>query len=216
MVGVDLFLSTAFGFPTVLFTPLLIVATLYWLLVALGTADTELLDSSGEAGEALGFSAVMARVGLGRVPATVAITLLVLVAWFVSMLGSIMVSVLDLESTALLLLLGLVVLLIAIVGAWAVASGVVMGLARFLPGRAKSAEHELVGRTCTIRIGRADAEFGQAEITTQDGASISIPVRTTGGEILDLGSTALIFEHDARNEVFLVTRFDPALDPGRD
>src|SRR5699024_3292510 len=193
----SLFLSTAFGFPTVLLTPPLTVVALYWLFVALGAADSEMLDGTDEAGEALGLSAVMGRLGLGRVPVTVALTMLIFVAWFVSMMGSILTSLIDTTSTPLLITLGVVVLLIALVVAWAVTSGLVMGMSRFLPKNRQDSKHELVGRTCVIRIGEATDSFGQAEITTAGGAAISIPVRTTGRETLPLGRHALNLDRES-------------------
>ncbi len=210
-----MFLDTAFGFPTVLFTPLLVVVAVYWLLVSVGATGSDALDSVDDSGEAAGLSSLMSRVGLGRVPVTVALSSLICVAWFVSMMGSIMTSLLHITSTPLLIALGLVVLLIALVAAWAVTSGLVMSVQRFLPSRSSGSKNELVGRTCVIRIGEANEGFGQAEITTAGGAAISIPVRTTGGEVLPVGSTALIFDHSAEQDVFLVTYFDAALDPGQ-
>ncbi|WP_435111977.1 DUF1449 domain-containing protein [Nocardiopsis synnemataformans] len=210
-----MFLDTAFGFPTVLFTPLLVVVAVYWLLVSVGATGSDALDSVDDSGEAAGLSSLMSRVGLGRVPVTVALSSLVCVAWFVSMMGSIMTSLLHTTSTPLLIALGLVVLLIALVAAWAVTSGLVMSVQRFLPSRGSGSRNELVGRTCVIRIGEANEGFGQAEITTAGGASISIPVRTIGQEVLPVGSTALIFDHSAEQDVFLVTHFDAALDPGQ-
>ncbi|WP_017585943.1 OB-fold-containig protein [Nocardiopsis ganjiahuensis] len=210
-----LFLGAAFGFPTVLFTPMLVVVLGYWVFVVVGAADTEMLDSVDADGDAAGLSAVLSKAGLGRIPVTVALTMLICVAWFVSMMGSILTSLVDTSSTPLLYALGAVVLLIALVAAWAVTSGVVMGFQRFLPKRRSDSKHELVGRTCVIRIGEAREDFGQAEITTAGGAAISIPVRTTSGEVLPLGSTALIFDHSPDDDVFLVTAFDAALDPGQ-
>ncbi|MEE2039440.1 DUF1449 family protein [Nocardiopsis sp. CT-R113] len=210
-----MFLDTAFGFPTVLLTPVLIVVAGYWLFVVVGAADLDLLDGVDADGDAVGLSAVMGRAGLGGVPVTVALTMLVCVAWFVSMMGGIMSNLLNTTSTPLLLALGAVVLMIALVAAWAVTSGLVMSVQRFVPRRTSDSKHELVGRTCVIRIGEAGESFGRAEITTAGGASISIPVRTTGGEVLPLGSTALIFDHSSENDVFLVTHFDAALDPGQ-
>ncbi|WP_053619160.1 OB-fold-containig protein [Nocardiopsis sp. NRRL B-16309] len=211
----ELFLGTTFGFPAVLFTPLLLVVAVYWVLVLVGATDSELLDAVDADGAASGLSAVMHRARLGDVPVTVALSMLICSAWFVSMMGGIMTSLLDTTSTPLLLALGAVVLLIAVVAAWAVTSGLVMAVARFLPRRGGDSKHELVGRTCVIRIGEAGEDFGQAEITTSGGAAITIPVRTTGGEVLPLGSTALIFDHRAEGDVFLVTHFDAALDPGQ-
>ncbi|CAL9503168.1 hypothetical protein SUDANB121_03497 [Nocardiopsis dassonvillei] len=210
-----LFLSTAFGFPTVLLTPMLLVVVVYWIVVAVGLADTEMLDSVDSDGDPVGASAVLGRVGLGRAPVTVEITMLVLSAWFVSMMGGIMAGVLTTSGSALAWALGAVVLVIAVIAAWAFTSGTVMAVQRFLPRRRGSSRSELVGRTCVIRIGAADEGFGHAELTTAGGASITIPVRTIGGEVLPPGSTALIFDHSDDRNVFLVTRFDPALDPGQ-
>lgn len=211
----NLFLSTAFGFPTVLFTPMLVVVLGYWIFVIVGAADTETLDSVDADGDAAGLSAVLSKAGLGRIPVTVALSMLIGAAWFVSMLGSIMTSLVETSSSPLAWALGAVVLLIALVAAWAITSGVIMAFQRFLPKHKGDSKHELVGRTCLIRIGEAHEDFGQAEITTAGGAAISIPVRTTGGEVLSVGSTALIFDHNQENDVFLVTAFDPALDPGQ-
>lgn len=211
----QLFLSTAFGFPAVLLTPALLVAVVYWIVVAVGLADTGTLDSADADGDPVGASAVLERVGLGRAPVTVEITALVLSAWFVSMMGGIVTSLLTTPGSPLAWALGAVVLVIAVIAAWAFTSGAVLAVQRFLPRRRGSSKHELVGRTCVIRIGAAHEGFGHAEITTAGGASITIPVRTIGGEVLPPGSTALIFDHSGELDAFLVTRFDPALDPGQ-
>ncbi|MER6626240.1 DUF1449 domain-containing protein, partial [Streptomyces sp. NPDC000931] len=89
------FLSAAFGFPTVLFTPMLVVVLGYWILVIVGASDTELLDSVDSEGDAVGLSAFLRRAGLGRVPVTVALSLLICVAWFVSMMGSILTTLIE-------------------------------------------------------------------------------------------------------------------------
>ncbi|MDE3723088.1 DUF1449 family protein [Nocardiopsis sp. N85] len=211
-----LFLGTALGFPTVLLTPMLLVIVVYWIIAAVGLADAEALDSVDAEGDPVGASAVMGRLGLGKAPVTVEITMLVLSAWFVSMMGGIVASLFTTPGSAPAWALGAVVLLIAVIAAWAFTSGAVMALQRFLPKPKGSSKRELVGRTCVIRIGTASETFGHAEILTAGGASITIPVRTIGGESLPSGSTALIFDHSDEQDVFLVTRFDPALDPGRD
>lgn len=215
MARVGLFLDTAFGFPAVLLTPVLAVVTLYWIVVAIGLADTEMLDAADADGSPVGASAVLERMRLGKAPVTVEITVLVLSAWFVSMMGGIVTSLLTSPGSALSWALGAVVLVIAVVAAWALTSGLVMAVQRFLPRRGGSSQRDLVGRTCVIRVGEAGESFGQAEITTESGATVVIPVRTIGGEVLPVGSTALVFERSDEQDVFLVTGFDPSLDPGR-
>ncbi|MFV2198805.1 DUF1449 domain-containing protein [Nocardiopsis sp. LOL_012] len=211
----ELFLGTAFGFPTVALTVPLLVIALYWIVVAVGPADMELLDSTDADGDPVGASAVMGRLGLGRAPMMVELTLLLLSGWLVSMLGNIVTSLFTTPGTALALALGTVVLAVALVAAWAITSGAVLAVRRFLPKRRGSSRHELVGRTCVIRVGAATAGSGHAEITTEAGAVLTVPVRTIGGEVLPTGSTALIFEYGEKQDAFLVTRFDEALDPGK-
>src|SRR4051812_49976174 len=75
------FVDAALSFPTVMFSFLLAVVVLYWLAVLFGGADT---DSLG--GDAFG------GLGLGGVPVTVALSLLVAVAWFVSLAGTVLLA----------------------------------------------------------------------------------------------------------------------------
>src|SRR5215469_12458858 len=65
------FIDAALGFPTVLFTPLLIIVVAYWAVVAVGGADPD--D---------GFALV------GGLPITIPISLIVTFAWFGSLAGA--------------------------------------------------------------------------------------------------------------------------------
>ncbi|MFJ6772737.1 hypothetical protein ACIQOV_17535, partial [Kitasatospora sp. NPDC091257] len=69
---------------------------------------------------------------------------------------------------------------------------------------------DFVGRVCVIRTGRVTADFGQAEVTAEDGSTATVQVRTATPEpALTAGRTALIFDYDAEGEHFLVAPFDP-------
>ncbi|MBB6173996.1 hypothetical protein HNR23_004056 [Nocardiopsis mwathae] len=211
------FIGTAFGFPTAVFSFMLLVVFAYWLFVVIGAVGTDVLDVDTDADTGSGgLVGLLSAAGLGGVPVTVVLSLLVTLSWFATLVGTVLLD-LDGASTPMLIALGLVVLLAAVLFAWLVTSGVVMGLRRFLPGAdagAGASPADFVGTTCVIRTGRADDAFGQAEITAASGATSIVQVRTTGGEALASGDTALVFEYDAANEVYLVTPFDRSLDPG--
>ncbi|MDA8369140.1 MAG: DUF1449 domain-containing protein [Nocardiopsaceae bacterium] len=207
------FFGAVLGFPAGLFSFMLLVVIGYWVFVILGAVDTDLLDTDVDTGTG-GFGAFFPGIGLGGVPVTVVLSLLIAVAWFASLVGTVLIDSLGVDSTPLLIALGLLVLAAAVIVAWAFTSGVVMGLRRFLPNQRGSSRKDFVGQTCIVRTGRVDREFGQAEITSADGSSAIIQVRQTGDEDLTSGSTALIFDYDAEGEFFWVTAFDAALDPG--
>ncbi len=81
------FLQTALSFPTVLFSFLLILAIIYWGIVALGMVEIDVLDLDAEsvvdgAGQAEGLAALLAKLKLNGVPVTLVLTLLSFFAWF--------------------------------------------------------------------------------------------------------------------------------------
>lgn len=109
------FIEAVLDPPTVLFSFLLVVVIGYWLLVLVGWADLDLdADVDAEAGGAGGF---LAALGLGGVPALVALSLLTVLAWFVSLAGTALLGGLA-APVAVTVLLSIAVLAVALVVAW--------------------------------------------------------------------------------------------------
>jgi hypothetical protein len=190
------FVEAVLSFPTVLFTPLLVVVVGYWVVVIVGGADPE-GDGSGEAG-----GGVLGFLGFGGVPVSVTLSLLVAFAWFISLAGA------ELALVPLLAVLG-----VALVGAWLLARVAVIALRRMLPSGAEPSRADFVGSTCVIRTGRVTREFGQAEVHSPDGSSAVVQVRQAGNDDLRAGQTALLYDFDAVGEFFWVVPADVALHP---
>ncbi|MDA2808706.1 DUF1449 domain-containing protein [Nocardiopsis suaedae] len=209
------FIDAVLAFPTVLFSVPLLVVAAYWLVALLGVLDIGLLDGGADGeGSPGGLAGVLTAAGLGGVPATVSLSLLVAFAWFTALVGNVVIDSLGL-STPVVVIASLLALVIAVMVAWGVTSGVAVGVRRLLPGSARvRTGSDLVGRTCTVRTGRVDDGFGQGEVVFDDGSIMTVQVRTIGGELLSSGETALIFDHDTDGGFYRVSRFDPALDPG--
>ncbi|MCK0164357.1 hypothetical protein [Marinobacter sp. S6332] len=77
----ETFFETAFSFPTVVFSILLSVAIIYWLISLFGMGDIEAdgdIDASGD------FSGLMVTLGLQGVPLPLVLTLLFLTGWLIS------------------------------------------------------------------------------------------------------------------------------------
>ncbi len=192
------FVEAVLSFPTVLFTPLLIVVVGYWLVVVAGGADPH-GDGSGAAE-----GGVLAAVGLGGVPATVVFSVLVAVAWFASLSGA---ELLAGHAPGLLVLVG------AVLVAWLVTVAAAALLRRMLPRGAEPSRHDFVGLTATVRTGRVTRDFGQAEVHAPDGSSALVQVRQAGADDLRSGTTALLYDFDPAGEFFWVVPADVALRP---
>jgi hypothetical protein len=152
---------------------------------------------AGEGPGPLGF------LGLGGVPVSVVVSLLVVLAWFGSLAGAELLTAVP----AGLVLAG------ALVAAWLITRLAVLGLARIWPTGPAASRADFVGLTCVIRTGTVTRTFGQAEVHAPDGSSAIVQVRSPGTDDLRAGSTALLFDVDADGEFFWVVPADVALRP---
>ncbi|MBO1419634.1 OB-fold-containig protein, partial [Streptomyces sp. FH025] len=152
-------------------------------------------DGSGHHG------GVLDALGLGGVPVTVAVSLLVALAWFVSLAGTVLTSGAPARGG---------VFAVALVASWAGTRAIVRPLSRLFPEERPVTRGDFVGRVCVIRTGRVTADFGQAEVAAEDGSTATVQVRTPEPDPgLTAGRTALIYDYDADGEHFLVAPFDP-------
>jgi hypothetical protein len=187
------FVDAALSFPAVLLSFLLVVVVLYWLLVLLGTFDVELAGGADDGGDDGG---LLDGMGLGGVPVTVTLSVLVVVAWFVSLVGGLL--------TGGGVLLGIGVLVVALFLGLLAARLVATPLRRLYTTAPEASRSDFVGRECVIRTGRVSGDFGQAEVTAADGSSAIVQVRQTGEHQLAAGHRALIFDYDIDGEYFWV------------
>jgi hypothetical protein len=146
-------------------------------------------------------------VGLGGVPITVAVSLVVAFAWFTALTGR---AWLGSRGTWVLLPL-------ALAGGWAGARLLVWPVRRLMPDPAPPpSRRDFVGLGCVIRTGRVGPDFGQAEVRAADGSSAVVQVRQNradadaAGRGLRAGTSALIYDYDAEGEFFWVMPAPPS------
>ena len=200
------FFEAALSFPTVLFTPVLIVVVGYWLVVIAGGADPESDfggTSDAESGSGGAGGGVLGFLGLGGVPVSVMVSLLVVFAWFGSLAGAELFGGIS----------GWIVLAGALLPAWVLTRLAVLGLARIWPSGPGASRADFLGLTCVIRTGTVTRTFGQAEVHAPDGSSAIVQVRQAGADDLRAGSRALLFDVDPDGEFFWVVPADIALRP---
>lgn len=196
------FSSAAFSFPTLLFSAALAVVFVFWLLVLLGVAEHGTFDTD------IGPSGIGAA-GLGGVPVSVAASLLITFAWFTSLTGSVLLRRSSLAGVPYAALACAVFVSAALVAWWATRR-LLRLMGRFFPEERGPSRQDFVGMTCTVRTGRVDARFGQAEVAARDGSTAVVQVRALDAEDeepLAAGSTGLLYAYDETGEFFWVAPF---------
>ncbi|SDN03257.1 hypothetical protein SAMN05216259_102385 [Actinacidiphila guanduensis] len=143
--------------------------------------------------------------GLGGVPLTVAVSLVVAFAWFTALAGRAWLG----HGAGWLLP-------VALAGGWLGARVLVWPLRRLMPEPPPPPSlRDFVGLECVIRTGRVGTDFGQAEVRAADGSSAVVQVRQTPddaaavGNALRAGAFALIYDYDAEGEFFRVMPAPP-------
>jgi hypothetical protein len=216
-------------FPTVIFTIGLGIALIYWAFVLLGALGVDLLGGgdAADAGKAIGDLAGAGKVvgdvagagkaidgdalghdggllGLGRVPLTISISLVLLACWCLSLLGM-HYGTSMLGDTSLVSLL---VLVLAVAIALPIASLLVRPLVPVFAVREGKSNRDYIGHLCTVSTGHVDEQFGQA--TVEDGGTVLvIHIRCDKPGALARGSKALIVDFDDARQAYIV---EPASD----
>lgn len=196
------FVVAALSFPAALFSFLLVVVVVYWLLVAIGVSDVDSLDGVDGAG-----AGTIAGLGLGGVPISVALSLVITLSWFGCLVGTVLVGGSGF-SRPVLALLSFGTLVVAVLLALLVTRLIVVPLRGLFPDTAGPSRTAFVGRLCVVRTGRVDETFGQAEVTAADGSSAIVQVRQAGGAPLRAGGTAVIHDYDPAGEFFWISPVD--------
>lgn len=209
-------LTAATAFPTAIYTVLLGVVLVYWLLAIIGMVDFESsgidldIETHADASvDDLGtLASYVVAFGLHGVPFSIVVSLLVLVGWTLSFLAG--VTVLAWVPTDILKwLVGLVVLVVAFALSIIITARLVRPLRGLFVHHTAQSNASLVGQTCRVLTGTVDERQGRAEVA-QRGASINIRVWSPSPNSLKRGDTALITEYDAGTHRYLVMPLPPA------
>lgn len=204
------FYDAALSFPTAIYTTLLGVVIVYWVLALVGIVDFEStnleihqeLHADAHVDEVSDLASYLVALGLNGVPFSVVFTLLTLFAWTATCLAA--MWVLPLVPTALLRsIAGLGVL----IGAFGLALPLTARMIRPMRGlfvtHTALSNAALVGQSCRVLTSSVDEKFGRAEVATR-GAGVNIRVWAATPNTLGKGDAARILEYDEAGERYLV------------
>lgn len=212
--SMDPFYQNISSFPTAVFTLILIVCLLYWLVAILGFVDIDFLDMDIGTHDHIDIgmqhdltsvdvlAGLLLRFGLYGVPITIIISFIALFGWFFCyyivhyLFGFI-------ADGLLYFLAGIPVLFVA----FYVAVLITAQLIRPLRPLFKKAEQEtlkkILGQTAIVRTSRVDKEFGEA-ILEDGGAGLILKVRSSGDETFKKGDVIVLLEYLEKNNTYRV------------
>ena len=180
------FLQTALTFPTLVYSVLLAVCAAYWLLAATGLADGDgPFGGDGDAGDAAG---MLAKLGLGGVPAMVVATVFSFAAW----IGTYFAQLLVLRELpeGVRALAGAATMLAIVIPAAAATALVLRPLAKTM-ARLRP-DVPLLGRAGVLITPTLTSDYGQASVD-DGGAGLVLQVR--GEDQLQRGDRIVLIEY---------------------
>lgn len=211
------------SFPAVVYTVLLGVVLVYWLLAIIGLVDFEAgadMDIGADAADAgdigdagdggpeglSGLAAWLVAFGLNGVPFSIVVSLLALVGWFLTGMASL--TLLPLVPDALRWAAGAGVLLAAAALSIVIAAQLVRPMRGLFVTHRAISNAALVGQMCKVLTGVVDERQGRAEVA-QRGAGINIRVWAPAPNSLRRGDAALITEYDSARQRYRIDALPP-------
>ncbi|EIJ41822.1 hypothetical protein BegalDRAFT_0914 [Beggiatoa alba B18LD] len=199
------FLNIILTFPNVIFTILLGIILLYWILVILGALDIEFFDIDD-----LDNFFESIHTGFAHAPFTIIFSLFTLCAWILSALGT-QLLLTTIYNEFWQFLFGVLLLVLSIWLSAYITVYLIVPLQKWLPqteGAKIRGGQDLLGKVCKITTGQVSANAGQAEYN-DGGAGLVLTVRTHKATVhLKKGDNALIVEYDAKHNIYYVDSFE--------
>lgn len=208
----DLF-TVAFAPINVVFTILLIVVVVYWVLVILGALDVDVLSVDADADADMGadtdadvaaggdgvLRALLAFFHVGELPVMVLVSLMVLSLWVIAMLATHYLN----PGRSLLLAVPLLLgnLLISALIVKVASKPARMAFAAL--NRDCNASREVVGRIGTVVTTEVSQSVGQVEVPT-GGSPILLNAVTEDGQVLRKGDEAVVVSVRKAQGVYVV------------
>ncbi|MCX7553582.1 DUF1449 family protein [Marinicella sp. S1101] len=226
----EIFLTNITSFPVIVFTFLLAIIIVYWLLAMLGAVDIDMfdadfdldvdvdadieLDVDADVGATVdpdfdpeslrGITGFMLKWGLTGVPVTVVVSILVASAWLISyILASVVMPLIPLA--LLQWLVGAALLLVSFALAIPVTAQFIRPLKSAFVSYTARNKVSFIGSECLVKTGSVTESFGQAEY--QDGgAGMLFDVRAKVSDNITKGDLVILKSYDEEDGSYWVIK----------
>ena len=225
------FIGLIFSFPILVYTFLLCIVVLYWLLVILGALDIDVfggdadvdvdagidvdagvdldadvdvdVDGGGDgASGAAGLASLLIWLGLRGVPLTVLVSFWALLGWFLSIVAVDLLGAIAANAFVRIgVLAGTMMLSLLAL------SAALRPFRKYFEPAPVTEGKSMIGKICQVTSQRVDAHRGQARI--EDGPDVfDVYVRCHEDNDLTRGEQALIIDYEANKQIYQVVPMD--------
>lgn len=198
-------LEVASQFPTAIYSTLLGIAVVYWIIGALGLID---LDLAGDLDGDVDFGALtglMLTFGFARVPITLVLSILILICWLISFYLQFYLLT-WLPEGWLYYLMGAISSFVIFIISIPITAIIIHPLKGMFKSVETVTSDHLVGKDATIATGTVSETFGQARLFN-DGAEILLDVRCSAQESLKKGDKVLLIEYLKDDHTYTVAPY---------
>jgi len=209
----EMLLDVASQFPTLIYSTLLGIVVIYWIVGLLGLVD---LDFSGDVDLDIdvdsdvdisvgGLAGLMLTFGLTGVPFTLVISIIILICWLISFYLQFYILA-WLPDGWLYYLMGSVASFIVFLVSLPLTAVVIRPLKGMFKSVETATSHDLVGKNATIATGTVSETFGQARLFN-NGAEILLDVRCDQEHNLKTGDNVLLIEYLQEQHTYMVAPY---------
>lgn len=204
------FHQTVTSFPTVIYTLLLLICMLYWVVAVLGLVDLDILDmdydgdidSVDSAAAQTGIAGLLLRFGLGGVPLTITISLISLIGWLLCYYASYFASQL-LPTTLLNVIASIVIFIVATYVAILITAQIIKPVRKLFAKLDIDETKHILGQTVIVRSAVVNQDRGEA-FMNDGGAGILLNVRATNNEEFKKGDEVVVIEELNNSNLYRV------------
>ncbi len=190
------------------YTAIVGAMALYWITVILGFLDIEIFDIDLDVdvdldAEAIGTVNILGILNVGAVPFSIWLSIFAFQMWVYSLLFNLVldaISIFRLSEILRFILCALVFIPIS-----AIITKFVTSPLKTLFDTKTLTKHDFVGKECLVTSSEVNQHFGTAEIRI-GGVPQLIDIRGKSIDELTRDNKALIYEYEAEQDVFYVTR----------
>lgn len=203
--GMDPFYQNLSSFPTLIFSFLLLLVVLFWLVAILGFVEIDVLDFDiPDADGAIDINpdtgldtpsvlgGILLRFGLAGVPVTIIISFVALFGWLICYYASYLLMG-WVESTLLRFAIGAPILLVSFYVSVMITGWMIRPLRPLFERAQQETVKRVLGQTATVRSSVADNDFGEA-ILDDGGAGLILKIRSRGSDRFKQGDRVVLLE----------------------
>ena len=204
-------LEVSSQFPTVIYSTLLGIVVVYWIIGMLGLVDLDFggdtdldldLDSDISVG---GLTGLMLTFGFTSVPFSFVISIMILMCWLISFYLQFYLLT-WLPDGWLYYVMGTMSSFVVFLLAIPVTAVVIRPLKGLFKSVETTSSNHLVGKDATIATGTVSETFGQARLFNE-GAELLLDVRCAPEHALKMGDKVLIIEYSKKSHTYFVAPY---------